>query len=116
MFDLKNVLSLCLMIVMVALQRIMMTSCEYHSYPCVHHGHLRTDDDWFGFLANMTILKSGRISFEFSFPAESCCINVLFYNEAQMYALNSHMNCWQKEDLVRPEDDQILRLTPSFTL
>ena len=83
--------------------------------PCVYEGHLKTDRDWFGYLANITIMTTGRMSFEFSYPADKCCQNVLFYQEEQMSIINARMNCWQKEALVMPEDDQILRLTPTFS-
>ena len=83
--------------------------------PCVYEGHLRTDRDWYGFLANVTIMTTGRMTFTFTYPADKCCQNVLFYLEDQMSILNARMNCWQKESLLRPEDDQILRLTPRFS-
>ncbi len=83
--------------------------------PCIYEGHLKTDKDWFGFLANITIMHTGRLTFEFNYPADKCCQNVLFYLKEQMAVLNSRMNCWQKEALLRPENDQVLRLTPRFT-
>ena len=83
--------------------------------PCVYEGHLKTDRNWYGFLANVTIMTTGRMTFTFSYPADKCCQNVLFYLEDQMSILNARMNCWQKESLLRPEDDQILRLTPRFS-
>ena len=105
---------LCAAVFTIIASGVLMTSCEFHSYPCVYHGHLQTEDDWFGFLANITILKSGRISFEFSVPKDSCCAKILFYNEDQMNALTSHDNCWQKEGILRMDDNQLLHLTPSF--
>ena len=83
--------------------------------PCVYEGHLLTEKDWYGFLANITVVSTGRMTFRFSYPADKCCQNVLFYLEDQITILNARMNCWQKEGLLRPEDDQILRLTPRFS-
>ena len=70
--------------------------------------------NWHGYLANITILTTGRLTFEFAYPADRCCQNILFYSENQAAIINARMNCWQKEYLLRPEEDQILRLTPRF--
>ena len=88
---------------------------EEYGIPCIYDGTLKTDADWFGFLANVSIMDSGRMTFEFSYPAERCCQSILFYLEKQMNVLSARMNCWQKESFLRHEDDQILRLTPRFT-
>ena len=88
---------------------------EEYSIPCIYDGVLKTDSDWYGFLANVSIMDSGRMTFEFSYPADRCCQSILFYLEEQMSVLSSRMNCWQKESFLRHEDDQILRLTPRFT-
>lgn len=82
---------------------------------CSYEGHLKTEKNWFGFLVNLTVLEMGRLTFELSYPAEKCCQNILFYLEEQVSAISTHMNCWQKEYLLHPEDDQLLRLTPSFS-
>lgn len=83
--------------------------------PCIYEGHLKTDSSWFGYLANISIVNTARMTFEFSYPAERCCQNILFYSEDQASIISARMNCWQKEYLLRPEDDQILRLTPRFS-
>jgi len=85
------------------------------SQACVYEGHLVTDKNWYGYLANITVMTTGRLTFEFVYPADKCCQNVLFYSEDQMAVINARMNCWQKEYPLRPEDDQILRLTPRFS-
>jgi len=85
------------------------------SQACVYEGHLQTDKNWYGYLANITVMTTGRLTFEFIYPADKCCQNVLFYSEDQMAVINARMNCWQKEYPLRPEDDQILRLTPRFS-
>jgi len=54
------------------------------SVPCIHEGHLKTDRNWFGYLANITVIGSGRLTFEFIYPVERCCQNVLFYRQDQL--------------------------------
>ena len=63
----------------------------------------------------MSVRTTGQLSFEFVYPADLCCQNVLFYVDEQAAAIGPRMNCWQREYVLRPEDDQILRLTPSFS-
>ncbi len=91
------------------------TQSATNGIPCLYKGSLKSDRSWFGFLTNITIMNTGRMTFQFSYPAEKCCQNILFYLEDQVSILNARMNCWQKESLLRPEDDQILRLTPRFS-
>lgn len=83
--------------------------------PCVFEGHLKTDKNWYGYLANISVVTTARMTFEFTYAADRCCQNVLFYTEDQTSIISARMNCWQKEYLLRPEDDQILRLTPRFS-
>lgn len=82
--------------------------------PCIFEGHLRTDRSWFGYLANVTVVTTARMTFEFTYTADRCCPTILFYTDEQTSIINARMNCWQKEYLLRPEDDQMLRLTPRF--
>ena len=91
------------------------TDVHDYSIPCIYDGTLKTESDWYGFIANISIMESGRMTFQFSYPAERCCQSILFYLEDQLGVLNTRMNCWQKEALLRHEDDQMLRLTPRFT-
>lgn len=83
--------------------------------PCVYEGHIDTDKSWFGYIANISVRTTGQLGFEFAYPVQKCCQNVLFYTEDQLAVISPRMNCWQREYLLRPEDDQILRLTPSFS-
>jgi hypothetical protein len=82
--------------------------------PCVFEGHLKTDRNWFGYLANVSVVTTARMTFEFTYAADRCCQTILFYTDEQTSIINARMNCWQKEYLLRPEDDQVLRLTPRF--
>jgi len=76
----------------------------HHRSSCVYEDHLITDKNWHGYLANITILTSARLTFEFYYPADKCCQNILFYSEDQLSIINGRMNCWQKEYLLRPEE------------
>lgn len=80
----------------------------------MYEGFIKTERNWFGFLANATVLDTSHLMFEFKFPAEKCCPNILFYTEEQISVISTRINCWQKEELLHPEVDQILSLTPSF--
>ena len=62
------------------------------SVPCIHEGHLKTDRNWFGYLANITIVGSGRLTFEFIYPVERCCQNILFYRQDQLAVIGSSHN------------------------
>lgn len=80
------------------------------STPCIIDGHLRTDRNWHGYLANITVVGVARLTFEFVYPVERCCQNILFYRQDQAAIVGARMNCWQKEYLLRPEDDQVGRV------
>lgn len=82
--------------------------------PCVYEGHLKSPKNWYGFIANISVINTARMTFEFVFPSTVCCQSILFYSEDQMNIINSRMNCWQKQNLLRPEEDQLLHLTPRF--
>ncbi len=77
------------------------TNSATNGIPCLYKGSLKSDRSWFGFLTNITIMNTGRMTFQFSYPAEKCCQNILFYLEDQVSILNARMNCWQKESLLR---------------
>jgi hypothetical protein len=102
----------------------------YHK-KCTFSGHVMTDRDWFGYIANLSFMTpqhdltkpkttsvQGRITFDFRFPADLCCPTVTFYTAHQASAISiagqTRLSCWQRENIARPEDDQILRLTPRF--
>ena len=75
---------------------------------CVIHGHLRTDRNWYGYLANITVIGVARLTFEFVYPVDRCCQNILFYRQDQAAIVDARINCWQKQYLLsRPEDEQV---------
>ena len=83
---------------------------------CVYDGVVETDSDWYGFIANVTIIDSGRMTFRVTYPANRFVQSILLYSEEQVNLLDSRMSCWQKEDILKQEDDEILRLTPQVAL
>ncbi|ESO12532.1 hypothetical protein HELRODRAFT_62181, partial [Helobdella robusta] len=63
---------------------------------------------------NVSVKLTGQLTFELVYPANKCCLNILFYTDEQTNMMNERMDCWQRENILKPEEDQILRLTPSF--
>ncbi|ESN99822.1 hypothetical protein HELRODRAFT_176588 [Helobdella robusta] len=89
---------------------------------CVISNHLTTDDNFHSFIANITSdtgdnknKMAGHLNFEFIFPAKLCCPNVLFFQHDQLSMINDRLTCWEKENLVKQEEDKLLRLTPKFS-
>ncbi|ESO12646.1 hypothetical protein HELRODRAFT_147546, partial [Helobdella robusta] len=67
------------------------------------------------FLANITFIHTGRLTFEVIYPVELCCVNILFYTQEQLKIVNPRSSCWNKQNIIKTEEEQILRLTPTFT-
>lgn len=109
---LKNIFSF---IITLVFWKLSLNNSTAEQSPCIYEGQIRSNKLWYGFIANVTIMTTGVLHFEISYPAEKCCQNILFYLDDQISILNARMNCWDKENLLRPENDQILRLTPRFT-
>ena len=102
------------MFVIVMMPDMLLSDFSPSGMPCIYEGHLSTARNWFGYLANITVVINGRMFFEFTYPAKHCCQNVLFYSAEQVAFISPHMTCWQREYVLGP-DDQILRLTPRFS-
>lgn len=93
-------------------------SWSYDSHqpkPCIFQGYVNTRVDWFGFLANITIGRSGRVLFDFRFPANHCCPTVLFYTDNQVHGLAKDMTCYSKKAKAKALKDHPLHLSPRFT-
>jgi len=103
------------MYVVIMMLDMLLSDFSPSGMPCIYEGHLSTARNWFGYLENITVVINGRMLFEFTYPAEHCCQNVLFYSAEQVAFISPHMTCWQREYVLRPEADQILRLTPRFS-
>lgn len=106
----------CLLLAMVHLQAVQATKAikARKEEPCVYEGHLKTKQSWFGFIANVSVINSARMTFEFIYPAHFCCQKIIFYSDDKINLVNHKLSCYQKLHLSKPEQDQILRLTPKF--
>lgn len=78
---------------------------------CVLEGHLTSNQNWFGYLANVTVRMSASMRFEMTYPADRCCQNVLFYLAEEAVMVQPHMDCHQREVLLSPRDERMLRLS-----
>jgi len=94
---------------------MLLSDISQSEIPCIYEGRISTVKNWFGYLANITVVMNGRMLFELMYPVKHGCLNVLFYSDEQVAFIHPQMTCWQKEYLLKPEKDQILRLTPRFS-
>ena len=107
--------TLCIILFLICSVSQATISIEPHKeIPCVYQGHLKTKQSWFGFLANISVISSARMTFELIYPANFCCQKIVFYSDDKINLVNHKLSCYQKFHLSKPEDDQILRLTPKF--
>uniref|UniRef100_A0A3Q3ECX5 Transmembrane protein 145 n=1 Tax=Labrus bergylta TaxID=56723 RepID=A0A3Q3ECX5_9LABR len=75
--------------------------------------------DWV-FLTRFCFLTDfGRLDFRFRYPKSRCCQNILLYfdDSSQWPAVykRPEKNCYQKEAVLRPENNQVINLTTRYT-
>uniref|UniRef100_A0A3Q1F5V9 Transmembrane protein 145 n=1 Tax=Acanthochromis polyacanthus TaxID=80966 RepID=A0A3Q1F5V9_9TELE len=75
--------------------------------------------DWV-FLTRFCFLTDfGRLDFRFRYPKSRCCQNILLYfdDSSQWPAVykRPEKNCYQKEAVLRPENNQVINLTTHYT-
>uniref|UniRef100_A0A8D0A892 Transmembrane protein 145 n=1 Tax=Sander lucioperca TaxID=283035 RepID=A0A8D0A892_SANLU len=75
--------------------------------------------DWV-FLTRFCFLTDfGRLDFRFRYPKSRCCQNILLYfdDSSQWPAVykRHEKNCYQKEAVLRPENNQVINLTTRYT-
>uniref|UniRef100_A0A668A8A3 Transmembrane protein 145 n=1 Tax=Myripristis murdjan TaxID=586833 RepID=A0A668A8A3_9TELE len=75
--------------------------------------------DWI-FLTRFCFLTDfGRLDFRFRYPKSRCCQNILLYfdDSSQWPAVykSPKKNCYQKEAVLRPENNQVINLTTRYT-
>lgn len=86
------------------------------SNPCILQGRLTVAQNWYGYLASVTLAPNeGLFYYRFAFAKERCCIKIILYLEEQANMLRAHMNCLQRQSLVDPTSPQIITLSPSNT-
>ncbi len=57
--------------------------------------------------------QSGRFYYHFQYPDHKCCVKILLYLEEEVASLRAHMNCIQKQAIVKPPQ-QIITLSPGY--
>ncbi|XP_069769367.1 transmembrane protein 145-like [Narcine bancroftii] len=82
-------------------------------------GSLNSTKDWI-FLARFCFLSQhGRLQYHFKYPESSCCQNILLYFDdmTQWPAVYQRegLDCYQKESVLRGDDNQIINLTTRYT-
>ncbi|KAI2655225.1 Transmembrane protein 145 [Labeo rohita] len=75
--------------------------------------------DWV-FLTRFCFLTDfGRLNFKFRYPKSRCCQNILLYfdESSQWPAVYKRpdKDCYQKESVLRPENNQVINLTTRYT-
>ncbi|XP_066528431.1 transmembrane protein 145 isoform X2 [Hoplias malabaricus] len=82
-------------------------------------GIVNTKEDWV-FLTRFCFLTDfGRLDFKFRYPKSRCCQNILLYfdESSQWPAVykRPEKDCYQKEAVLRPENNQVINLTTRYT-
>ncbi|XP_059423874.1 transmembrane protein 145-like [Carassius carassius] len=82
-------------------------------------GIVNTKEDWV-FLTRFCFLTDfGRLNFKFRYPKSRCCQNILLYfdESSQWPAVYKRpdKDCYQKESVLRPENNQVINLTTRYT-
>ncbi|XP_686062.6 transmembrane protein 145 isoform X1 [Danio rerio] len=82
-------------------------------------GIVNTKEDWV-FLTRFCFLTDfGRLNFRFRYPKSRCCQNILLYfdESSQWPAVYKRpdKDCYQKESVLRPENNQVINLTTRYT-
>ncbi|XP_051575967.1 transmembrane protein 145 [Myxocyprinus asiaticus] len=82
-------------------------------------GIVNTKEDWV-FLTRFCFLTDfGRLDFKFRYPRSRCCQNILLYfdESSQWPAVykRPEKDCYQKESVLRPENNQVINLTTHYT-
>ncbi|XP_078507444.1 transmembrane protein 145 [Lissotriton helveticus] len=82
-------------------------------------GNISTREDWV-FLTRFCFLSDfGRLEFRFRYPESKCCQNILLYfdDPSQWPAVykRGNQDCFMKESVIRPENNQVINLTTHYT-
>ncbi|CAG6014887.1 unnamed protein product [Menidia menidia] len=90
-----------------------------HIWPTHIGQRSRNRSDWV-FLTRFCFLTDfGRLDFRFRYPKSRCCQNILLYfdDSSQWPAVykRPEKNCYQKEAVLRPENNQVINLTTRYT-
>ena len=78
---------------------------------CILEGHLNSKNNWYGYIANVTVKLSASMHFEITYHSDRCCPNILFYLSDEAAMVREFMDCHQKELLLSPRDERMLQLS-----
>jgi len=70
---------------------------------CLIEGDVNTTRNWFGFIANLTLLPNGWFGFEFSYPYDMQTQNVIMYEPDELFNLHWDQTCFEKELVIRQQ-------------
>ena len=90
--------------------------CTGSKDSCVFEGHIQTDQAGQEWLANVTFRTAdgNDINFEFSFPENRCCPNIISHRDVDLGNINDQMSCEEREDIL--PSNQIMPLNTSNEL
>uniref|UniRef100_A0A3Q2D2P0 Transmembrane protein 145 n=1 Tax=Cyprinodon variegatus TaxID=28743 RepID=A0A3Q2D2P0_CYPVA len=75
--------------------------------------------DWVFLTRFCFLTEFGRLDFRFRYPKSRCCQNILLYfdDSSQWPAVykKTEKNCYEKEAVLRPENNQVINLTTRYT-
>uniref|UniRef100_A0A3B3TXA5 Transmembrane protein 145 n=1 Tax=Poecilia latipinna TaxID=48699 RepID=A0A3B3TXA5_9TELE len=82
-------------------------------------GIVNTKEDWVFLTRFCFLTEFGRLDFKFRYPKSRCCQNILLYfdDSSQWPAVykKPEKNCYEKEAVLRPENNQVINLTTRYT-
>ncbi|PWA20596.1 hypothetical protein CCH79_00011584 [Gambusia affinis] len=79
----------------------------------------RCSEDWVFLTRFCFLTEFGRLDFKFRYSKSRCCQNILLYfdDSSQWPAVykKPEKNCYEKEAVLRPENNQVINLTTRYT-
>ena len=84
---------------------------------CTINATLSTTDLWHGYLFETTFQEDeSTFSYQISYPANQCCVNLLIYFWDQIANITDNMTCEQREAIMSSGNNQIISLQPQNRL
>ena len=86
---------------------------EVKNSVCVKRSRVLTEENWHGYLLNMSLHAGGGFKFEFKYPYKKQIQNVLLYMDGDLKKFSGVKTCWEKESVLthKNTDDQIIELS-----
>ncbi len=108
----------CICLFLIALTPASSNTSE-SAHECAVEGQVDSPEQWYGYIANISLPKGGGFRFQFSYPYNEYYIqNILLYDDTNMGELQQEQSCWEKYGVIREDqiDDHILVLRPENNL